>query len=694
MDRPVSRIALLPPELCNQIAAGEVVERPSSIVKELVENSLDAWATRVDVTLEGGGQTLIRVQDDGCGMVPEDLELAVTRHATSKIHTVEDLEDIHSFGFRGEALPSIASVARLSVSSKAGNSPDLAMTLEVNFGRSGTLVPSGLHQGTVVEVRDLFANVPARLKFLRRPATEVKYCQELLSRLALARLDVAFTLASDERELLHFVAGESLQERLCRLWPRLVTDSLVPVDHEQHGLRVHGLTSLPQSSQPRSGRILFYVNGRAIGDYRLVSAVKEAYRGRLTSRDYPQAALFLEVPPSEVDVNVHPAKSEVRFRCESEVYSAVLSAVRRALVAVPGGGIPPSVASDVAGAPDASGQERQSGGAGPACDHETARQAPTRAFRGGRADNPLFSKKDALYRQRPTAADGEEWSFTDRDGNPAPVTFQRLSPADNWAARGRRAAGLDEADAAKGPIAEGQALRHARPGTLPGLTMPPKAAPEGSAVAAAPAATPSSAPDASPPQQESSPSAALPSVGGLEYLGQVLDTYLVLRDAEGCLLLVDQHAAHERVLYERFTATGYSGQGQGLLIPLQLALRPVEAERWMEVAPVCSRLGFHAVLEGGRLTVRSVPTVLGRAEAESFLREILAGRREDLSSLFATMACKAAIKAGYRMPVADVVKLLGEWLATPGREYCPHGRPAVLRWDAVRLEKLFKRRQS
>ena len=327
---PLPRIVLLPPELCNQIAAGEVVERPASVVKELVENSLDALSTFIEVRLENGGQGLIRVQDNGTGMAREDLELALTRHATSKIRTVEDLENINSYGFRGEALPSVASVSRCTLTSVPQGS-DEAWTCRVTFGRLEGMEPSSLHRGTIVEVRDLFANVPARLKFLRGIPTEVKHCQDWLSRLALTRADVTFRLESEGRELVHFKAGQDVFDRLQSMWPKLVTENLVSLDRVAYGMRVHGFVSRPGVSQPKSNRILIFVNGRSVSDKKIFAAIREAYKGKITSRDHPQAVLFLELDPHEVDVNVHPAKSEVRFRDEKSVFRAILAAVGQTL---------------------------------------------------------------------------------------------------------------------------------------------------------------------------------------------------------------------------------------------------------------------------------------------------------------------------------------------------------------------------
>ena len=684
MSEKHRHIRLLPPELRNQIAAGEVVERPASVLKELVENSLDADAAQIDVCLENGGQSLISVQDDGCGIAAADLELAVTRHATSKIASLSDLEHISSYGFRGEALPSIASVSRFSITS-AVTDPDgqtQAHRVEVEHGLLTVSAPAALHRGTRVEVRDLFSNIPARLKFLKTPSTEFKRAQDWLARLALARPAVGLSLSSGEREALRFLPGQSLADRLGVLWPRLVVEALRPFDGTRHGIRVRGLAALPNVSQPRGDRMLFYVNGRSVTDKRLLAAVREAYKGRMTSRDYPQVALFVEMDPAEVDVNVHPAKSEVRFRDESAVFSAVLHAVQGALLTsydVAENLWPNSPEGDTAESPVPPSAQQA---------------APRPQGFWGRLDNPPLIKQ-----QEPDDRPDEESSWQARLPESAAGSD---SGASLWgdSVQSDAAPAHDPASAQKE-----SALFVAAPEDISGLAeaasayaQSPQSTHEGVYGRETSDTTPYQAADTAgehsedifPPAQERQPL----SVGQFAYLGQVALTYLVLRDASGALLLLDQHAAHERVLYARLRRGGFAGSGQLLALPLDLPLHPAETERFFELRPRLESLGFGLEVSGGNLRVNAMPPVLSRAEARDFLREALAGRKDDLADMFISMSCKGAIKAGQRLADDEAAGLLQQWLETPDREYCPHGRPCVLRWDAAELEKMFKRKQS
>ncbi len=652
MALPVSRIQVLPSDLCNQIAAGEVVERPASVVKELVENSLDAWATRVDVRLENGGQGLIRVQDNGSGVLPDELSLAVLRHATSKIRKVTDLDSIHSYGFRGEALPSIASVSDFSMASAVHGEDGgvVSSVIRVSFGERSGVEPSSLHQGTVVEVRDLFSNVPARLKFLKSPATEVKRCLEWLERQALARTDVAFSLTSDGKALLQCLPGETLAARLARMWPPQIVEALAPFDAERCGVRVHGLAARPDVSQPHGSRILIFVNGRSVTDKRVYGAVRQAYEGRITSRDYPQAVVFVELDPAEVDVNVHPAKSEVRFRDEAAVYAAVLTAVRSALQA-PSDGLDAGCgvkdgASPEAAPPSAGKKEEAS--------PVLAESRPMGFW--GAADSPL--RRPLPSEREPEG--GGEWTVARPSAVPDSHGFPGAAQPAPFPEPGVREADPSGEGALSFREEKKEACRPAPP--VPENLL----------------------------QEEPEPSPSR----GLDYLGQVAGTYLVFRDASDALVILDQHAVHERILFSRFSEKGWHGASQGLALPLVLELHQAEAGRWRDVKEMLEGLGYRGTLSGGTLTVDGIPALLDRAGAQEFLRECLAGLKDDFRARFATMACRSAIKGGQRLTRDEAMKLVSQWLATPDRDYCPHGRPTVLRRDAAALEKLFKRRQD
>lgn len=679
-------IHLLSPELRNQIAAGEVVERPASVVKELVENSLDAGATLIEVTLENGGQSLIRVRDNGVGIPAAELELAVTRHATSKITSMDDLWRISSFGFRGEALPSIASVSSFRMESAFRASEDAepdAAFIQMEHGVLAQQGPSGLHKGTVVEIRDLFATIPARLKFLKAPATEQKRAQELLTRLALTHTDAGFIFLAGTREVLRFPAGQSLQERLSVIWPDSVTETLLPFDRTTHDIRVHGLTSPPGQAQPRGDRMLLYVNGRAVNDKVILRAVREAYKGRLLSKEYPQIVLFMELPPEEVDVNVHPAKIEVRFRDERSVFGAVLRAVEEAVVrSLPTGNLDAAPSGEkVRHAPayepkplgfwGEADRERimrpQQQPLIPPDHEETPSSVPPMS---GRASSEPASAPDPLL----YGEEGLPWDMA--PDKPAASAFHEAP----------------QAFAAPQPPTAGSA---------PSPENPPYAAVQSSAAPAADRAKPSGPKQSEPEQPEIEQlGEGQVRVGPYVYMGQIGGTYLLLRDMRNSrenasLLILDQHAAHERVLVSRIEAGGFSGMSQPLVLPLEYTLHPAERERIQEFHESLAALGFELALReqgaGTVLEVRAVPPLLERAAAGEFIREVLAGRKEDLHSLWATMACKAAIKAGDALAPDEAVNLIAQWLMTENRQFCPHGRPCVLQWGTSDLDKMFKR---
>ncbi len=586
------RIQPLSEALQNHIAAGEVVERPASVLKELLDNALDAGATRIDVHVDGGGQTRIHVADNGHGIVPEDLPLALTRHATSKIRAVEDLFAIRTLGFRGEALASIASVARLSLASSTDAGEGMA--IEASFGHLGDPSPRAMPRGTEVTVRDLFANLPARLKFLRTPATEARKCQETFQRLALIHLQTEMCLTMGGRLVHHLSPAADLASRLAQLWPQEVVSAMQPVCQGQGAVRVRGLLGDPSLAQARPDRILLAVNGRPIQDKLLLRAVREAYSGKLLRTEYPQAVLHLELDPELVDVNVHPAKIEVRFQDEGLVFRTVLATLSRSL-----------------------------------------RPAPVQV-------------PDTVASRRPSCA--------------PPMT----TPKGPKFAHTRLAEHLGAAEA---PAPFGTPAPHA---LQPSTQLCPKTTDKTTFP---------------PPQPEAVhfPSPSLP----WRYAGQVAATYLVLL-GDNEILLLDQHAAHERVLWHTLVAA--PGSTQDLLVPLSVPLHPSHENVLEALWGELHALGFGLTRHASSLEIHRIPHLLTVSQAKGFLTDVLLGKARDLHTLRAQMACHGAVRAGDPLAPAEAEALLAAWWAVPERDFCPHGRPTVVRLGTEALEKLFKRR--
>ncbi len=643
-------IRVLPPELQNQIAAGEVVERPASVLKELVENSLDAGTARLEVAIEGGGRTALVVTDDGWGMTPEELPLAVTRHATSKIASMAELSSIKSFGFRGEALPSIASVSTFTLTSKHEAFEEGAF-IRVESGRIVERGPAAMARGTRVEVRDLFAAVPARLKFLKAEATETKRCTDAFCRAALARLDVAMKLTIGGRTALRFPAGQGLLARLAAIWPPAVTEDLFEMEYRLGPLRVWGALGKPLKAQAKADRMLFYVNGRAVLDRVLLAAVREAYKGRLLSREYPQVVLFLEMPPEDLDVNVHPAKTEVRFRDEQAVFLALRRAVGQALdkalvlrtVPAP----EPWVAKDAAPPKFASRRDF--------LDELVRASAPVpdQTTPATSVPDPL-SRPDVPPSPLPEAAPGVAESAP----LPRPAVVRHFEPP--------------------------AVVRHARGEVAERMERPERAGPIGRIGRTEP-------PEALQARAPEELEPALPP--GVRYLGQFADTYLIV-DLGRELVLVDQHAAHERVIFAAMAATGSRGDSRPLGIPMEMPLHPSEQARLRELFAELRDLGF--VLESpcpGVVAVTGAPPGLTVGQAKEYLSAALSGQAKTIQDLWVLMSCKTAIKAGTPLTGDEAVALLSQWAKAPDRDYCPHGRPVTVRFGLREMEKMFKRKK-
>lgn len=595
------RIQKLAPQLVNQIAAGEVVERPASVVKELVENSLDAGARRVEVEVEQGGVRLIRIRDDGGGIAREDLPLAVASHATSKIRTLDELESVASMGFRGEALASIASVSRLTITSHASDA-DMAWQLEA---ATGDVRPASQPRGTTVEVRDLFFNVPARRKFLRKERTEFNHLEEVIRRIALARFDVAFSLHHNGKPV-HVLrpAGERLgqEQRVAGVCGQAFLEHALHLDHSLAGLRLYGWVAQPTFSRSQADLQYFYVNGRMVKDRLVTHAVRQAYQDVLYHGRHPAYVLYLELDPAKVDVNVHPAKHEVRFRESGQVHDFIFRTLHQVLADVRPGG----------------------------------EEAPPTVLRETVVTPPL----------------------------PEPS-----SPA---AAR---------------PTLPPQ-LRHQRP--------MPLAVQEQMAGYAALAATDSSEP------QEAGPEETLPPLG--HALAQLHGVYILAQNAQG-LVLVDMHAAAERITYERLKRGLEAGslKVQPLLVPQPLAVSEKEADAAETQQAIFRELGFEVSRTGPQsLVIRQVPTLLADADTERLVRDVLADIlthgssqriRAAINEVLSTMACHGSVRANRRLTVPEMDALLRDMERTERSGQCNHGRPTWTQLSMGDLDRLFMRGQ-
>ncbi|WP_343576808.1 DNA mismatch repair endonuclease MutL [Pseudomonas sp.] len=629
------RIQLLTPRLANQIAAGEVVERPASVIKELLENCLDAGAKRIDVEVEQGGVKLLRVRDDGSGIPAEDLPLALARHATSKIRELEDLERVMSLGFRGEALASISSVSRLTLTSRTADA-EQAWQVEVE-GRDmeSTVKPAAHPVGTSIEVRDLFFNTPARRKFLRAEKTEFDHLQEVIKRLALARFDVAFHLRHNGKTILSLHEAKDEASRARRVGAVCSSGFLeqaMPIEVERNGLHLWGWVGLPTFSRSQPDLQYFYVNGRMVRDKLVAHAVRQAYRDVLYNGRHPTFVLFFEVDPSVVDVNVHPTKHEVRFRDSRMVHDFLYGTLHRALAEVrPDDQLAPPGATTLTVPRPTGAAAGEFGPQGEMRLSETVLEAPAAA----RAWQPSPSSGGS------GGSGGGGYSYSQsRPEMP--------------------------------PIQEAQGAYKAYFAPLP--DQPPQALPESS--------------------QD------VPPLGYA--LAQLKGIYILAENAHG-LVLVDMHAAHERITYERLkTAMASEGlRGQPLLVPESIAVSEREADCAEEHGSWFSKLGFELQRLGPEtLAIRQIPALLKQAEATQLVRDVLADLLEygtsdriqaHLNELLGTMACHGAVRANRRLTVPEMNGLLRDMEITERSGQCNHGRPTWTQLGLDELDKLFLR---
>jgi DNA mismatch repair protein MutL len=656
----MGRIHVLPEHVANKIAAGEVVERPASVVKELLENSLDAGSTRIRIQVEAGGKKLIQITDDGYGMVRDDALLAFERHATSKIKNAEDLLNISTLGFRGEALPSIASVSRLRLETRAADQ-DSGTVIEINGGKIFRVEEAGLPAGTSISIRDLFFNTPARKKFLKAESTELSHIASLVTHYALAHPDKHFELHSATNAMLVAPPVAGYSERVYQVFGKETLDQLISVAAElplariglpqpppwrreennedptdPGNLRVHGFVSKPEIQKLNRNSIYTFVNGRLIRDRLIQHALTEAYRNILPPTVFPVVLLFIEMPNAEVDVNVHPSKTEVRFRQQSVMHDFLRDSVRAALMkARP---VPQFVTEIRA--------------------HPTASPSLTPGARGA-------------------AAAEAAWQY----GAPAPQDFALQPPAQPVIAeRFHFSEGIEvEANAAI-PIARFPRQTFAGP------------QPEPIANGCAPVI-----PDEAEPLGDQ-----VPSLSSLKPLGQLRESFILAVNYDG-LWIVDQHVAHERVLFERVLRQRAQQQieSQRLLMPIVIELTPAQQAVFTEISEELHKNGFEAEPFGTRsIAVKIAPAGVQAAEVEHMLHELLDQfSREDQAlnldqvrgRIAASIACHAAIKVNMPLEQNKMEWLLRELAKTDCPMTCPHGRPVVLRYSMKDIQRAFKR---
>ncbi len=618
----MTRIRILPEILSNQIAAGEVVQRPSSVVKELVENSIDANAKRITVEIEKGGKSLIRISDDGCGLDRDEALLSIERYATSKIFTKEDLFSIASFGFRGEALPSIASVSRFVLVSRTSSS-DVGTKLEIAGGKLTRVSDEGAPVGTLVEVRQLFFNTPARRKFLKGDTTEAGHIADTLSGLALGNPDLGFRLFMNKKLVKNFPPGQTLFQRSLAVLGKDVVNKLYPVKGIEQDVRVSGVCSNPLVTRSTSNRIYLFVNNRLVHDRGIVAAIFKGYRGRIMKGRFPMGVVCVQLPFDQVDVNVHPSKREIKFLLPGPVYQAVGAAVEKALVAAQENLISYARAQiKSSSAPEESPDQNLED---PIPSRETEAAAPF-----------VYPAEQFINRQ-----------FENREKD------QVAQPVLGW--------GGDKAGAGENL----PAYKNHLPTVLDRDCL-------------------------SDEQIHSQ----------FSVLGQVMGTYIVA-EKEKTLVLIDQHAAHERVVYERLKKRyqGLGVQSQELLVPEVLDLGHGEADCLTSIMENLSDMGLRIEPFGGTsFVIKAVPLLLEERDLKPLVLELLESFMETKvlneswqDNCLISMACHSALRANKTMTFREMEKLLEDLEKCENPLNCPHGRPTLVSFDGLQLKKLFKR---
>ena len=636
------KIVQLDRHVADLIAAGEVVERPASAVKELVENAIDAGAKNVTVEIQNGGMTFLRVTDDGCGMIPEDARTAFLRHATSKIRTKEDLAAIGTLGFRGEALAAISSVSRIDLLTRAEHSEGVSLHLEA--GNVLAEQPAGCPTGTTIIVRDLFYNTPARMKFMKSDVAESSAVFSAVQQQALAHPEVSFRFVKDGAEQLHTAGDGDRLSAVYAIFGRELANSMLPVDSHWEKISVRGFVTKPTATRGNRAWQNFFVNGRFVKSKMLAAALEEAYRNQMMTGRFPACVLEVVLPVQAVDVNVHPAKTEVKFLNEKAIFDAVHYAVLSAL-------------GKSAAKPEMMLPERK----------------PEPQKTAAAAVKPDFYKtmQAEEYRRLVSHTPAKKTPAAEKPAPPVQTALRMpasAKPASVLASQVQLPAREPEKPAeaaASAPVKQTPAPE------------PPKPVP------------------AQEPEQQAMPIEEIP----YRVIGEVLDTYIIVEQGEA-VLFIDKHAAHERINFERLKAEGSAVMGQLLLAPLPAALGREEAAAVLENAKLLSDCGFEVDdFGGGDLVIRQIPAEVSEADAPALLQtlagDLLAGKHlnpADLrDSLLHSIACKAAIKAGWHTEQTEREYLVKQVLTRDDIRFCPHGRPVCIQLTNKQLEKQFRR---
>jgi DNA mismatch repair protein MutL len=659
----MNKIRILPDNLANQIAAGEVVERPASVIKELVENSIDAGATRITVDVELGGRRLMRVNDDGEGMVRDDAVLAFERHATSKIITLEDLGRISTLGFRGEALASIASVAKVELTSKT-DAEQTATCVSVDGGRLTDVKDAARDRGTTIIVRDLFFNTPARRKFMRSEATENYHLAAIVTHYALAHPEIAFTMTNNGREVLRATKAADIRERSFQIFGANVLESLVPVEGgREYVAKVSGYVSAPRERRTNRDSQYFFVNRRFVRDKIVASGLSEGFRSILPHGVYPVALLFLEIPVEEIDVNVHPAKTEVRFRRGEAVKEVIAEAVKNSLANA-------GIVSEVVdrGLPQILGDDRPTlirDAHGPTREQTAIDFAPTMI-------EPPFSQNgsNGVLNNGPDK---------DREANIHTLTVEPPDEKDD-VTLDLTSSDFEEQAVILGSEAAFPVIEHVSVLATTNELPPVDSAARFTRTA----------------------EVAQVSSTKIQPLGQLHESFIIAVDDEG-LLLIDQHVAHERILFDKFckSETERPIESQNLLLPETIDLTPAQSEAFKLIESDLESLGFGLMrLSGRTIAIKSVPTDLAPSEARNLFAEILdtveaekrgAAKTTLRDDIAASLACRAAVKINMKLTPEKMRWLIDRLLVTTSPTTCPHGRPVILRLSMKDIERGFQR---